>query len=119
MAIECGTQLGPYVVDRLVGEGGMGQVYRARDTRLERIVAIKVVREGVSDRFQREARAIAALNHPHICTLYDVGPDYLVMEYIEGEPLRCPMNLRNALLYAGRSWRHSRRHTGTALCTAT
>ncbi len=101
MAIECGTQLGPYVVDRLAGEGGMGQVYRARDTRLERIVAIKVVREGVSDRFQREARAIAALNHPHICTLYDVGPDYLVMEYIEGEPLRCPMNLRNALLYAG------------------
>jgi predicted Ser/Thr protein kinase len=101
MVVERGTQLGPYLVDRLAGEGGMGQVYRARDTRLDRVVAIKVVREGVSDRFQREARAIAALNHPHICTLYDVGPDYLVMEYIEGEPLRCPMNLRNAMLYAG------------------
>jgi tRNA A-37 threonylcarbamoyl transferase component Bud32 len=96
-----GQKLGPYDVISRLGKGGMGEVYKARDTRLKRDVAIKVVREGMSDRFQREARAIAALNHPHICTLYDVGPDYLVMEYIEGEPLRYPMNLRNALLYAG------------------
>jgi predicted Ser/Thr protein kinase len=99
--VAAGTRYGPYVVEQLAGEGGMGQVYRARDTRLGRSVAIKIMREGLSDRFHREASAIAALNHPHICTLYDVGPDYLVMEYIEGEPLRCPMSLRNTLLYAG------------------
>ena len=62
----------------------MGEVYKARDTRLDRIVAIKVCKEKFSERFEREARSIAALNHPHICTLYDVGRDYLVMEYVEG-----------------------------------
>ena len=101
MSVARGQQFGPYIVERLTGEGGMGQVYQARDSRLGRSVAIKVLREGVSDRFQREANAIAALNHPHICTLYDIGPDYLVMEYIEGEPLRGPVALRTALLYAG------------------
>jgi eukaryotic-like serine/threonine-protein kinase len=65
----------------------MGEVYKARDTRLERTVAIKVASVKFSERFEREARAVAALNHPHICTLHDVGPDYLVMEYLEGQPL--------------------------------
>jgi predicted Ser/Thr protein kinase len=99
--VAAGTRYGPYVVEQLAGEGGMGQVYRARDTRLGRSVAIKIMREGLSERFHREASAIAALNHPHICTLYDVGPDYLVMEYIEGEPLRCPLSLQKTLAYAG------------------
>ena len=97
----------------------MGQVYQARDSRLGRFVALKVIREGVSDRLQREAKAIAALNHPHICTVYDVGPDYLVMEYIDGEPLRCPVRLSTALIYAGKSCRRSRQRTITASSTAT
>lgn len=67
----------------------MGSVYKARDTRLDRTVAIKIAAAQFNERFEREARAVAALNHPHICTLYDVGPDYLV-EYIEGKPLRGP-----------------------------
>ena len=71
-----------------------------RDTRLDRIVAIKVLKGSHSERFQREARAIAALNHPRICTLYDIGPDYRVMEYIEGKPLRGPLPLEEALRYA-------------------
>jgi serine/threonine protein kinase len=75
-------------------------VYRARDTRLGRIVAIKVSQEKSSARFEREARAVAALNHPHICTLYDVGPDYLVMEYIEGAPVKGPLSTEKALRYA-------------------
>ena len=69
----------------------MGDVYKATDTRLNRIVAVKILKNLHTDRFQREAHAIAALNHPHICTLYDVGPDYLVMEYVEGEPLHGPL----------------------------
>ena len=97
MAILPGTRLGPYEVLASVGAGGMGEVYRARDTRLNRTVAIKVLPEHFADRpesherFQREAKTIASLNHPHICTLYDVGreggTDYLVMEYLEGETL--------------------------------
>ena len=83
-----GTRLGPYEIVGTLGSGGMGEVYRARDTRLGRDVAIKrVAPERFSDRFEREARAIAALNHPNICTLYDVGPDYLVMELVEGPTL--------------------------------
>jgi Tol biopolymer transport system component len=78
----------------------MGDVYQARDTRLRRVVAIKVLKQGFSERFQREARAIASLNHPHICTLYDIGSDYLVMEYIEGKPLRGPLPRAKALAYA-------------------
>ena len=78
--------LGPYKIEALLGEGGMGQVFRARDTRLDRTVAIKVLKEW-SGRFEKESRAIAALNHPNICTLHDVGPNYLVMELIEGETL--------------------------------
>src|SRR6202167_2669902 len=78
----------------------MGQVWKARDTRLDRIVAIKTSSARFSERFEREARAVAALNHPHICTLYDVGPDYLVMEYVEGAQLRGPLPLDQALKYA-------------------
>jgi len=87
MPLFPGTRLGPYEILSQVGAGGMGEVYRARDTRLDRTVAIKVSAERFSEHFETEARAIAALNHPHICTLYDVGPNYLVMEYIEGETL--------------------------------
>ena len=82
-----GTKLGPYEIVAAVGAGGMGEVYRARDPRLGRDVAIKVSGERFSDRFEREARAIAALNHPHICTLHDVGPNYLVMEFVDGPTL--------------------------------
>jgi Tol biopolymer transport system component len=82
-----GTKLGPYEILAPIGAGGMGEVYRARDTRLGRDVAIKVSAEHFTDRFEREARAIAALNHPHICTLHDVGPNYLVMELVEGPSL--------------------------------
>jgi eukaryotic-like serine/threonine-protein kinase len=82
-----GAQLGPYKIETAIGAGGMGTVYRAVDTRLGRVVAIKVAAERYSERFQLEARAISTLNHPHVCTLYDVGPNYLVMEFIEGSTL--------------------------------
>src|SRR3984893_15312312 len=83
-----GARLGPYQILGLLGEGGMGKVYRGLDTRLDRAVAIKISAEQFSNRFEREARAISALNHPHICTLYDVGPNYMVTELVEGETLR-------------------------------
>ena len=85
--LTIGEKLGPYEIEAAVGAGGMGQVYKARDTRLGRAVAIKVSSQQFNARFEREARAISALNHPHICTLYDVGPDYLVMELVEGPTL--------------------------------
>src|SRR6202041_2324665 len=100
MALSAGTKLGPYEILAPIGAGGMGEVYRARDPRLGRDVAIKVSQERFSDRFEREARAVAALNHPHICHIYDVGPDYLVMELIEGTPLKGPLPLDQALKYA-------------------
>ena len=84
----------------LLGRGGMGAVYLAQDTRLRREVAIKVLREHFSPRFEREARAIAAMNHPNICSLYDIGPHYLVMEYVEGEPVRGPLQRHEALKLA-------------------
>ncbi|HXN20132.1 MAG TPA: protein kinase [Candidatus Binatus sp.] len=97
MALAAGTKLGPYEIQSLLGAGGMGEVYRARDTRLDRTVAIKILPQGLADtpevrqRFEREARSVSSLNHPHICALYDVGNqdgiEYLVMEYIEGETL--------------------------------
>jgi Tol biopolymer transport system component len=93
MTIGEGTRLGPYEVVSLLGAGGMGQVYRARDTRLDRTVAIKVLAPALAadaefrDRFDREARTISALNHPNVCTLFDVAPGYLVMELVEGESL--------------------------------
>src|SRR5262245_24753382 len=79
----------------------MGEVYRAHDPRLNRDVAVKVSAERFSERFEREARAIAALNHPNVCTLYDVGPDYLVMEYVEGESPSGPLPIAEALTLAG------------------
>jgi serine/threonine protein kinase len=82
-----GERFGPYKIESLLGSGGMGQVYKARDTRLGRAVAIKVLSEKYSGRFERESRAISSLNHPNICTLYDVGGNYLVMELVEGETL--------------------------------
>jgi tRNA A-37 threonylcarbamoyl transferase component Bud32 len=87
MPLSVGDRLGPYEIVAPIGAGGMGEVYRARDTRLNRIVAIKVSKTEFSERFEREARAIASLNHPNICTLHDVGPNYLVMELVEGPTL--------------------------------
>jgi serine/threonine protein kinase len=87
MALAIGSRVGPYQITAEIGAGGMGVVYRAHDSRLGRDVAVKVSAERFSERFEREARAVAALNHPNICTLYDVGPDYLVMELVEGETL--------------------------------
>src|SRR6516165_4813095 len=112
MTIAVGTRLGPYEVLSALGAGGMGEVYRSRDTRLDRTVAIKVLPETLAadpqfrERFDREARAISQLTHPHICTLYDVGHEngthYLVMEYLEGETLaqrleRGPIKIEEAL----------------------
>jgi Tol biopolymer transport system component/tRNA A-37 threonylcarbamoyl transferase component Bud32 len=99
--VEIGQRLGPYEIIESIGAGGMGEVYKARDTRLDRMVAIKVSIEQFNERFEREARAVAALNHPNICTLHDVGPNYLVMEYIDGQPLKGPLALEQALKYAG------------------
>src|SRR5215472_11638353 len=87
MPFSRGTRIGPYEIVALLGAGGMGEVYRARDDRVGRDVAIKVSAARFSDRFELEARAIAALNHPNICHLYDVGPNYLVMELVEGPTL--------------------------------
>src|SRR5215471_2881487 len=97
MGLSQGEKLGPYEIVGLIGKGGMGEVYRARDTRLHRTVAIKLIRaerawsRDFRQRFQHEAQAISALNHPHICSLYDIGEqdglDYLVMELVEGESL--------------------------------
>src|SRR6201997_2610583 len=97
MALTSGTKLGPYEIESQLGVGGMGEVYRARDTRLDRTVAVKVLASHLSSspelkqRMEREARAISALNHPNICHLYDIGSqdgtDYLVMELLEGETL--------------------------------
>jgi eukaryotic-like serine/threonine-protein kinase len=88
MLLPPGSQLGPYRIQGLLGAGGMGQVYRAFDPRLHRNVAIKVARERVGGRFDREVRTLSALNHPNICSVFDVGPDYLVMELVEGQTLR-------------------------------
>jgi serine/threonine protein kinase len=91
MALNPGTRLGPYEVLSLIGAGGRGEMYKAKDTRLGRTVAIKVAKDNFTERFEREARAVAALNHPNICSLYDVGPNYLVMEYLAGERLSGPL----------------------------
>jgi serine/threonine protein kinase len=97
MTLATGSKLGPYEIVAQLGAGGMGEVWKARDTRLDRTVAIKVLPAHLSDnhdlkqRFEREARAVAALNHPHICTIHDIGNqnglDFIVMEYLEGETL--------------------------------
>lgn len=107
------TRLGPYEILMPIGAGGMGRVYKARDTRLDRIVAIKVSLERFSERFEREARSVAALSHPHICVLYDVGENYLVMEYVDGHPLKGPIPVAEALRLAGQlagALDHAHRH---------
>src|SRR5262249_23275489 len=101
-----GACLGPYRLESKLGEGGMGEVFRATDTRLGRAVAVKTTHARFSSRFEREARAISSLNHPNICTLHDVGPHYLVMELVEGETLAAqlkggPLPLKTAILYGG------------------
>ncbi len=87
MPLSPGEKLGPYEIVDAIGEGGMGAVYRAHDTRLGRDVAIKVSEQRFGERFEREARVISSLNHPNICHLYDVGDNYLVMELVEGQTL--------------------------------
>src|SRR5882757_4283648 len=99
MTLTPGKKLGPYEVLAPLGAGGMGEVYKARDTRLDRTVAIKVSKEEFSERFECEARSIAALNHTNICQLYDVGANYLVMELVVGEPLKGPLPLAKAMAY--------------------
>ncbi len=102
--LKPGDALGPYRVDALIGKGGMGEVYRGTDSRLGRSVAIKVSAREFTDRFEREAKAISSLNHPNVCTLYDVGPNYLVMEFVEGDTLahlikQGPLPLEKVLQY--------------------
>ena len=97
MPLDPGARLGPYEILGPLGAGGMGEVYTARDSRLHRDVAIKIAGEAFTERFAREALAIAALNHTNICHLYDVGPDYLVMELVEGESPRGPLTFDEAL----------------------
>jgi eukaryotic-like serine/threonine-protein kinase len=100
MTLAPGTKLGPYEILTPIGAGGMGEVWKARDTRLGRVVAIKKVKEQHSERFKQEARAIAALNHPNICQLHDIGEDYLVLEYVEGKPLSSPLPEKEAVRLA-------------------
>src|ERR1700692_655188 len=115
MSVNAGTRFGPYEILSAIGAGGMGEVYKARDTRLDRIVAIKVLpthladRSELCERFEREAKTIASLNYSHICVLYDIGQqdgiDYLVMEYLEGETLaqrlqKGPLPIEQVLQYA-------------------
>jgi eukaryotic-like serine/threonine-protein kinase len=97
MELKPGAKLGPYEIIAMLGKGGMGEVWRARDPRLGREVAIKISAEQFSDRFEREARAVAALSHAHICRLYDVGPDYIVFEYVDGAELKGPMPVARAV----------------------
>src|SRR5258708_3212910 len=100
MPLSAGDKLGPYEILSPIGAGGMGEVWKARDTRLDRTVAIKTSKIEFNERFEREARAVAALNNPHICQLYDVGPNYLVMEFVEGKALKGPLPLEQALAIA-------------------
>ena len=100
MPASVSKMLGRYKIIEPIGAGGMGEVWKARDTRLGREVAIKISSEKFSDRFEHEARAVATLNHPNICQIYDVGPNYLVMELVEGERLKGPLPVETALDYA-------------------
>ena len=141
MSLAIGTRLGPYEIQSALGAGGMGEVYRARDTRLDRTVAVKVLSSALAgdaqfrERFDREARAISALDHPNICALYDIGRepasaatgavDFLVMQFVEGETLakrlergplkldevlRAAKEIASALDKAHRAARGARRH---------
>jgi TolB-like protein/predicted Ser/Thr protein kinase len=100
MSFSAGERLGPYEIVAQIGSGGMGEVWKARDTRLGRIVAIKRLHGQHGERFEQEARAIAALNHPHICQIFDIGTDYLVLEFVDGEPLRGPVPVEEAVRLA-------------------
>jgi serine/threonine protein kinase len=100
MPLQPSERLGPYEILAPIGAGGMGEVGKAHDPRLRRDVAIKTSAQQFSERFEREAHAIAALNHPNICQVYDIGPNYLVMEFIEGVPLAGPLPLDIALRFA-------------------
>ena len=105
MNLAAGTRLGPYEILAHIGAGGMGEVYKARDTRLNRMVAVKRLTGRHTARFEQEARAIAALNHPHICQIHDIGttPEgfgYLVLEYVDGKPLRGPLAADEAVRLA-------------------
>ena len=134
MALAAGTRLGPYEILSPLGAGGMGEVYRARDSRLGREVAIKVLPQNLSaspesrQRFEREAKTISQLSHPHICTLYDVGregeTEFLVMELLEGEPLserlaKGALPLEQTLRFGTRSRTRWTRRTGWGSCTGT
>jgi Tol biopolymer transport system component/tRNA A-37 threonylcarbamoyl transferase component Bud32 len=100
MPLSAGDRLGAYEIISQLGAGGTGEVWKARDTRLHRIVALKISKQEFDERFEREARAVASLNHPHICQLYDIGPNYLVMEYVEGMPLHGPLSLEQTAEYS-------------------
>src|SRR6516165_7626900 len=100
MPLSVGDKLGPYEIVAPLGAGGMGEVWKARDTRLNRVVAIKLLKGRHGARFGQEARAIAALNHPHICQIHDVGRDYLVLEYVEGKPVKGPLAPEEAVRLA-------------------
>jgi eukaryotic-like serine/threonine-protein kinase len=100
MTHSAGDRLGPYEIIAPIGAGGMGEVYRARDSRIGREVAVKVSAQQFTERSKREARAVAALNHPNVCTLHDVGPNYIVMELVDGESPKGPLPLQTALDYA-------------------
>jgi serine/threonine protein kinase len=97
MALALGMHIGPYKILSLIGSGGMGEVWKARDSRLGRVVAIKFCQAQFSERFEREARAVAAPNHPGISILHDIGLDYLVMEYVDGKSIKGPLPLDQAL----------------------
>src|SRR5262249_1306651 len=133
MALTAGSRLGPYEIQSALGAGGMGEVYKARDTRLDRTVAIKVLPESLAtdpqfgQRFDREARVISQLDHPHICALYDVaeehGTSFLVMQYLDGDTLAArlekgPLPLNEALTSRSRSQVPWMSHTARALCIA-
>ena len=108
MPLAAGKRLGPYEILGPIGAGGMGEVYKGRDTRLNRTIAIKILKPGARERFEREARCISALNHLHICDLHDIGTqdgiDFLVMEYLDGDTLerhlkKGPLPIRRALTH--------------------